>query len=151
MDLADRLAIATYAWGLVMHALMSVRSFMRCHTVIEQEQHAAEEGGGADSHRPDVSFVAILLQEHLWCHVCPDPINMNLVRCCGYQMVHVHLWFLLLARTCTTLARSVQSDQSHAGARHLQQSALAINPADPVSATVDDLLHDPTGKGHLLV
>ena len=35
--------------------------------------------------------------------------------------------------------------------RRLQQSALVINPEDPVSATVDDLVNDPTGKQHLLV
>ena len=68
-------------------------------------------------------------------------------------MMLVYLCLLLLAGPYTTLARLVRSDQLHAfaGVRRLQQSALAINPADPVSATVDDLLHDPTGKGHLLV
>ena len=31
------------------------------------------------------------------------------------------------------------------------QATMAINPADPVSATTADLTNDPTGRGHLLV
>ena len=37
--------------------------------------------------------------------------------------------------------------------RRLKQleATMAINPADPVSATTADLTNDPTGRGHLLV
>ena len=35
--------------------------------------------------------------------------------------------------------------------RQLQQSALSINPLEPVSASSADLVNDPTGLGHLLV
>ena len=35
--------------------------------------------------------------------------------------------------------------------RRLRQSALQLNPLDPVSATTADLADDPTGRGHLLV
>ncbi len=31
------------------------------------------------------------------------------------------------------------------------EATMAINPADPVSATTADLTNDPTGRGHLLV
>lgn len=45
---------------------------------------------------------------------------------------------------------TVQSEHVRVS-RRLQQSALVINPEDPVPATVDDLINDPTGKQHLLV
>ena len=35
--------------------------------------------------------------------------------------------------------------------RGLLQSSLAINPSDPVSARIEDIKNDPTGRGHLLV
>lgn len=35
--------------------------------------------------------------------------------------------------------------------RGLLQSTLAIDPSDPISATTDELVNDPQGRGHLLV
>ena len=42
-------------------------------------------------------------------------------------------------------------DAAPIAGRGLLQSSLAINPSDPISATTEDLVNDPQGRGHLLV